>query len=434
MKLAKKLTASCLAVAMMITCTSLSFATENNETSVPGTSVQLSEAEILAAVSDLIEAEKEYYDIKDINVANVVTEEKSDGTTETTCSIEFAMQLKAQSLEDLPYIKGLLNTVGVDSIDACTVENVVDADVVKDILSPQIADISASVATSAITTNGTMREDALLNRAVSLAATETVAMAMEYSEYIGATSKITFDVLICTDSSGNIIEVLGLGGTEGPQYTTFPLSDYFPQSEQAMMASAQSDLISMVSTKIELELQSDLVEPQGALYPYKRLSARNYAMTYSSEASASSKCPHGNTRIDLSKYNSDYIYYCHQDCANYVSQAMAAGQCPQDANWRYDAANKSAPEAWRRVTKMYEYFTGMQYWSASSFTNCNAGGIIINENTNGTKYHVNMCVLNDSVNRAYAAHNSDHNNKAYGSNYWGSDTVYYFVFTVREDE
>ena len=143
------------------------------------------------------------------------------------------MQLKAQRLEDLPYIKGLLNTVGVDSIDACTVENVVEADVVKDILSPQIADISASVATSATTTNGTMREDALLNRAVSLAATETVAMAMEYSEYIGATSKITFDVLICTDSSGNIIEVLGLGGTEGPQYTTFPLSDYFPQSEQA---------------------------------------------------------------------------------------------------------------------------------------------------------------------------------------------------------
>ena len=434
MKLAKKLIASCLVVAMMITCASLSLAAENDETTAPESAIQLSEAEILVAVNDLIEAEEEYYDIKDITVANIVTEEKSDGTTETTCSIEFAMQLKAQSLEELPYIEGLLKTVGVNSIDDCTVENVAEANVAEQTLGPQIAKISAPLSASALADGEVMGETALIDRAVSLAATETVAMAMEYSEYIGTTSEIAFDVLIRTDSAGNITEVLGLGGTEGPQYTTFPLSDYFPQSEQSMMASAQSDLINTVSTKLKMELQSGSVKPQGALYPYKRISARNYAKTYSSEASASSKCPHGNTRIDLSKYNGNYIYYCHKDCANYVSQAMAAGQCPQDATWRYDAASKSSTEAWRRVTKMYEYFTEMKYWSASSFTNCNAGGIIINENASGTKYHVNMCVLNDTVNRAYAAHNADHNNKAYGSGYWGSDTVYYFVFTVRVDE
>lgn len=80
---------------------------------------------------------------------------------------------------------------------------------------------------------------------------------------------------------------------------------------------------------------------------------------------------------------------------------------------------------------LWNYFYNTKhYWYVSNYEECNAGNIIINVNAQGVRYHVNMCVLNDTMNRAYAAHNADQCNKSYTRTYWGSEKVEYYNFYI----
>ena len=70
---------------------------------------QPSTSEILCAAEPLVEAQAEYYNIHDISVENVETKVDSSGVIETTCDVVFSMTLKATSVEDLPYVAGMLS-------------------------------------------------------------------------------------------------------------------------------------------------------------------------------------------------------------------------------------------------------------------------------------------------------------------------------------
>ena len=95
----------------------------------PPLTYQPSTSEILCAAEPLVEAQAEYYNIHDISVENVETRVDSSGVIETTCDVVFSMTLKANSVEDLPYVAGMLSALKMDTAEECltAVSNVAPA-------------------------------------------------------------------------------------------------------------------------------------------------------------------------------------------------------------------------------------------------------------------------------------------------------------------
>lgn len=170
---------------------------------------------------------------------------------------------------------------------------------------------------------------------------------------------------------------------------------------------------------------------------YDRIAARDYALTYTSNAAYCVDC--GETseedeicsnKLDSSKWNNtDYWVYgdplLHGNCADYVSQAMHAGGIPVDAGlWdRYNDADNGW--SWTEPNAQRSYMLGKGYWEASTFAAANAGNIICW--VNGTSvYHVGMITLNDTVTHRYSAHTYDVQNCVFGS---GMSCEYYVIET-----
>lgn len=329
-----------LAVLCMVQPTFAAEVTSNNN-------LVLSDDEILSAVSPLIKAEEAFYDVYDVSVEIIEDIEKPDGSYDVRCEIVFDMCLKADSVEEFPYVAGMLSEIGVSTAES-------------------VYAMSDNLATTNRAANVTQQ---------NLIAAQMADEIKEIESNIGNDITLAFSVLINAEEDGTVNATMGCGepNSDG-EFTTFPLSDYFPADAAEMFRTGASAVLNA-----EMQLASESVTPYVVVpTDYDAIAARDYALTYSSNASYGEVCPHGNHYINLSYYNDDYTYYCHTDCANFVSQAI------------------------------------------------HAGGIIINSNSSGM-YHVNLCVLNDTVNHAYAAHNNDRRNMAFSSGYWG-DTTLYFSF------
>ncbi len=344
----------------------------------------LDKKEVLEAVAPLIEAEKEFYHIDNISVTGETTTVKEDGTIDTTCNIVMDMCLKARSVEELPYGAGMLKELDKQTAEECYLA-AASADA-------QIADPDARLAAQA------------------------APHLRDVAGNIGNQIRLTFTVIINTNPDRTVNQVLGCGDADANGVVrTFPLEGYFPDSAEDMFAQGADTVAELRETVSAADTEPTAMNPM-----YYRVVARNYAMKYSSEAPASKVCTHGRPNIDISYYNPDYNYHCHVDCANFVSQAIRAGAMPTDSKW-----DPGSP-AWINVVDMKEYFYDTKgYWYLSNYEKCNAGNIIINKSARGGRYHVNMCVLNDTVNRAYAAHNADHSCKSYDRYYWDNYTEFY---------
>lgn len=204
---------------------------------------------ILQAALPLTEALEEYYTITDISILSTEYIEKADGTAELVCDLEYTMCLKATSVEQLPYVAGMLSEVGVSTMAQC------DALAVGSSTQAKVAE----------------------------AVSEDLAC---YAEYIGVTSPGVYTIMIRTDANGNVTEVLACGERNViGQYTTFPLSDCFPDSAQEMFGDGvetvenlQSRLGSAVETASAVS--NAKIAPNAAVLPtaYDRLAARGYAM------------------------------------------------------------------------------------------------------------------------------------------------------------
>lgn len=403
MKIIARTVSFCLSVAILLFGFNYTAFSEENE------NYELSVDEIISAIEPLISAEEEYYTIHDIAIDSAITELADDGIFKTICSVRLSMCLKATCVDELPYIEGILEAVGVDRLEKCTPSELMKCESTRNLQMSETESVSAIAS-----------HDNASYLFAKTVADKATGIASLYSSYIGITSDFVFDIAIESDAEYNIIGVYGIGDTAAKDNSTFfPLSDYYPPEKETMREQGRIDLLAEIRS-----VQIGNAESINSLPPlYNNTAACNYAIQYSSEASVSQTCPHGNTRIDLSKYSSFYTYYCHKDCANFVSQCICAGNIPTDAVW-YPTSY-----SWATVSGLRNYFyTQKNYWKTSSFFACNAGGIIINQNTSGEYYHVNLCVYNDTITHKYAAHNADHNNKVFTSTYWGSDTMLYYLF------
>lgn len=237
----------------------------------------------------------------------------------------------------------------------------------------------------------------------SIAAIGAMDFVESVADSFGEEIELTFPVAVTIDAQGLIPNTQGYNEESG---TTFSLSNYFPQSNDQMYTNGVLQGRSILET-------ANAFDSRSAYLPtYYRVDARNYANRYTSNAT--SNCPHGkNVKINTAYYNSAYTYYCHADCANYVSQAIHYGGVATDDVW-YPGSY-----AWCNVRGLYNYMVrDKSFAQASNFASCAAGGFIITYDTVADSMnHVVMCVLNDTVNRAYSAHTSDKWQCAYYSDY-----------------
>ena len=132
----------------------------------------------------------------------------------------------------------------------------------------------------------------------------------------------------------------------------------------------------------------------------------------------------GSINQNSTVYNKNYNWFCSNDCANYVSQAMYAGGVPQSTTW------KPGTSAWQTCVGMKTYFTTTnKWWNTSNYANCNAGGIMmITKKGQTNPYHVMMIVENDTVHRSYSAHTRDRLIQPYSDTYFGTDKVDFYRF------
>jgi len=154
-----------------------------------------------------------------------------------------------------------------------------------------------------------------------------------------------------------------------------------------------------------------------AKYTYNRLDARDYANSWTSNAPDNGDC-----LMDSSKWNNDeYPYYDNaycNDCADYVSQALHEGGIPIDpGQWeRLKDEYGDYTWAWTSVFSLKDYMYNNGHWTTSNFTNANAGCVIRMQEYD---YHAVMIVLNDTIHRQFSGHTNDRKQYPYySSNGW----------------
>lgn len=380
-------------------------------------------SEIILAVEPLLNAQKQHYDIRKVSALNLTEPKASGNNFVVECDIVLYMTLKYSKMEELPHIAGLLSTAGYDTVEECrAVAEKAEATVeIANELSRSSTATRASIAAA----------EKLVSE--SITAVGMMDFVESVADTFGEEIELTFPVTVTTDAQGLILSVEGRNDEND---TTFLLSNFFPQSNAQMYANGVSQAENLIATA------STSVSSRAIQIPYYRVDARDYANRYTSNAT--NYCPHGKVKMNTAYYNlrqnetdghnssEGYNYFCHADCANYVSQAIRYGGISTNDVW-YPYSY-----AWCNVRGLYNFFVrDYSYALASNFASCAAGGFIITYDTEEKSMnHVVMCVLNDTVNHAYSAHTTDKRQCAYDSNYPnygdGVTEALYFYFRVND--
>ena len=163
---------------------------------------------------------------------------------------------------------------------------------------------------------------------------------------------------------------------------------------------------------------------------YDRLAARDYSRSYTSNATSCSQ--HGSScgvLQDHTKWNNaDYPYsasiFAHNDCANFVSQAMSKGGIPEvvsSSGWYRTKGTLNYSSSWTTVSGLKSYMTASSrnYWDSSTFTNCNRGNIILTSTS-----HVVMVDSFDGSTHKFNGHTNDRYQYPY---YRTSGFTYYVI-------
>lgn len=266
--------------------------------------------------------------------------------------------LKAKCVEELPYVKGMLERVNLNTFSYESDDNTINM-------------VSAA------------NKSNLSDRQIEVASKIIIDKIKDLEQYIGQADDTNFIFKITASVKDGEIDI---------------------------------STLKMFAENIDEFIPAEEILPN--LYSgYDRIAARDYANKYTSNTTK--QCPHGKALMDTSKYNSNYNWYCHNDCANYVSQSLKAGGLPTDSTW------KAGSTAWVNCESLTNYMVSTKkYWKKSDYENANAGGVIMMKNSDGHRYHTVMIVKNDTVTRQFSGHTNDRLKTAYSKN---SNWEYYVL-------
>lgn len=304
---------------------------------------------------------------------------QSDGSVQYKTTVTVSERLKAQSVEEMPYIAGYLDELGASSY------------------ATMAASDKAELAKSAF---GLDQDTALTEAQQNVV--DTFVQSMDttvemFDEYIGETSDFTYHIKVSAPVAepGNIT-LTGLDEFDNDvninEYELRSYDEIYRNGAEDAQAAVQSMMISpaWVATKIN------------NYNSYNRIAARDYAYKY------------------WSSYNPAYTSYKGNggDCANFVSQCIHAGGIPTDATWKADSVS------WIRASAVPSYMMNKGYATKTSYTNATAGNFAYTSSGAG---HAVLVTINDGAKIAYTAHTTDRKDAAFSSTDLNGNYSFYVI-------
>lgn len=304
---------------------------------------------------------------------------QSDGSVQYKTTVTVSERLKAQSVEEMPYIAGYLDELGASSY------------------STMAASDKAELAKS---TFGLNQDTALTEAQQNVV--DTFVQSMDttvemFDEYIGETSDFTYHIKVSAPvAEPDNITLTGLDEFDNDvninEYELRSYDEIYRNGAEDAQAAVQSMMISpaWVATKIN------------NYNSYNRIAARDYAYKY------------------WSSYNPAYTSYKGNggDCANFVSQCIHAGGIPTDATWKADSVS------WIRASAVPSYMMNKGYATKTSYTNATAGNFAYTSSGAG---HAVLVTINDGAKIAYTAHTTDRKDAAFSSTDLNGNYSFYVI-------
>lgn len=304
---------------------------------------------------------------------------QSDGSVQYKTTVTVSERLKAQSVEEMPYIAGYLDELGASSY------------------ATMAASDKAELAKSAF---GLDQDTALTEAQQNVV--ETFVQSMDttvemFDEYIGETSDFTYHIKVSAPvAEPDNITLTGLDEFDNDvninEYELRSYDEIYRNGAEDAQAAVQSMMISpaWVATKIN------------NYNSYNRIAARDYAYKY------------------WSSYNPAYTSYKGNggDCANFVSQCLHAGGIPTDATWKADSVS------WIRASAVPSYMMNKGYATKTSYTNATAGSFAYTSSGAG---HAVLVTINDGAKIAYTAHTTDRKDAAFSSTDLNGNYSFYVI-------
>lgn len=304
---------------------------------------------------------------------------QSDGSVQYKTTVTVSERLKAQSVEEMPYIAGYLDELGASSYAAMAASD------------------KAELAKS---TFGLDQDTALT--AAQQNVVDTFVQSMDatvemFDEYIGETSDFTYHIKVSAPvAEPDNITLTGLDEFDNDvninEYELRSYDEIYHNGAEDAQAAVQSMMISpaWVATKIN------------NYNSYNRIAARDYAYKY------------------WSSYNPAYTSYKGNggDCANFVSQCLHAGGIPTDATWKADSVS------WIRASAVPSYMRNKGYATKTSYTNATAGSFAYTSSGAG---HAVLVTINDGAKIAYTAHTTDRKDAAFSSTDLNGNYSFYVI-------
>ncbi len=304
---------------------------------------------------------------------------QSDGLVQYETTVTVSERLKAQSVEEMPYIAGYLDELGASSY------------------ATMAASDKAELAKS---TFGLDQDTALTEAQQNVV--DTFVQSMDttvemFDEYIGETSDFTYHIKVSAPvAEPDNITLTGLDEFDNDvninEYELRSYDEIYRNGAEDAQAAVQSMMISpaWVATKIN------------NYNSYNRIAARDYAYKY------------------WSSYNPAYTSYKGNggDCANFVSQCLHAGGIPTDATWKADSVS------WIRASAVPSYMMNKGYATKTSYTNATAGSFAYTSSGAG---HAVLVTINDGAKIAYTAHTTDRKDAAFSSTDLNGNYSFYVI-------
>lgn len=304
---------------------------------------------------------------------------QSDGSVQYKTTVTVSERLKAQSVEEMPYIAGYLDELGASSY------------------ATMAASDKAELAKSAF---GLDQDTALTEAQQNVV--DTFVQSMDttvemFDEYIGEISDFTYHIKVSAPvAEPDNITLTGLDEFDNDvninEYELRSYNEIYRNGAEDAQAAVQSMMISpaWVATKIN------------NYNSYNRIAARDYAYKY------------------WSSYNPAYTSYKGNggDCANFVSQCLHAGGIPTDATWKADSVS------WIRASAVPSYMMNKGYATKTSYTNATAGSFAYTSSGAG---HAVLVTINDGAKIAYTAHTTDRKDAAFSSTDLNGNYSFYVI-------
>lgn len=304
---------------------------------------------------------------------------QSDGSVQYKTTVTVSERLKAQSVEEMPYIAGYLDELGASSY------------------ATMAASDKAELAKS---TFGLNQDTALTEAQQNVV--DTFVQSMDatvemFNEYIGETSDFTYHIKVSAPvAEPDSITLTGLDEFDNDvninEYELRSYDEIYRNGAEDAQAAVQSMMVSptWVATKIN------------NYNSYNRIAARDYAYKY------------------WSSYNPAYTSYKGNggDCANFVSQCIHAGGIPTDATWKADSVS------WIRASAVPSYMMNKGYATKTSYTNATAGSFAYTSSGAG---HAVLVTINDGAKIAYTAHTTDRKDAAFSSTDLNGNYSFYVI-------